>query len=370
MIETATQCTIEHNNSSEVTSQERDLTTASVTSNEESLFQQQTTVVILPAELITPANTTSEGSSSYNVIEGTPFNDTLSGSEGNDLISGLAGNDVLFGFSGDDILDGGSGVDQMNGGAGNDVYYVDNVSDQVVELAGLGVDIVYTSVSYILPVNVENGTALGSANINLTGNGIDNVLTGNSGSNFIDGGAGADTMVGGLGSDNYVVNNVNDEVIENPFEGQDSIFTSVSFTLPDNVENLVAQGGVFDITLTGNSGDNFIVGGQGNNVLIGAGGADTFVFDLNLGGGFGNDTVNDFTVAQGDKLLFRGVLDNDGVPGLSVNDLISMETAAVSHPNAGADTLFTFATGSVTLAGINVSDFNDPAIAAQIIVQA
>jgi trimeric autotransporter adhesin len=43
-----------------------------------------------------------------------------------------------------------TGVDRLSGGAGNDVYVVDNAGDLVVEDAAAGIDLVQSSVSYVL----------------------------------------------------------------------------------------------------------------------------------------------------------------------------------------------------------------------------
>ena len=51
-----------------------------------------------------------------------------------------------------------------------------------------------------------------------------NALFGNAGSNILDGGAGADAMIGGCGNDAYFVDNISDQTIENPGEGNDTVF--------------------------------------------------------------------------------------------------------------------------------------------------
>ncbi|WP_232451380.1 calcium-binding protein [Burkholderia ubonensis] len=70
--------------------------------------------------------------------------------------TGNALNNRIVGNSEDNILDGVTGADVMIGGKGNDTYYVDNVGDQVVELAGEGIDTVQSKISYTLGDHVEN----------------------------------------------------------------------------------------------------------------------------------------------------------------------------------------------------------------------
>jgi Ca2+-binding RTX toxin-like protein len=124
-------------------------------------------------------------------------------------------------------------------------------------------------------------------------------LIGNSADNILNGGAGADTMLGGLGNDTYYVDNAGDVVTENVNAGVDTVYARSSYTLTDNVENLILTG-VAAINGTGNILNNQLVGNTASNTLNGGAGNDLLdggVSDVyNLGivdvliGGAGNDT--------------------------------------------------------------------------------
>jgi hypothetical protein len=71
-------------------------------------------------------------------------------------------------------------------------------------------------------------------------------------------------------------------------------------------------------TLTGTTNRDVITGGLGSDNLTGGLGADNFVYNTARDG---IDTITDFTVAQADKLDFRGLATNLGQTG---NNLISL----------------------------------------------
>ena len=180
---------------------ETDTVTISYTVTEDVTGETDTADVILTIE---GESNTIEGDDGDNVLDGTPADDTINGGAGNDTI------------------DGAEGADTMDGGTGDDIFNVDNAGDTVIEAAGEGYDRVNTTVSYTLAENVEMGTARGTADIDLTGNGGDNWLNGNAGSNVLtglagndrlqgrggndtlDGGAGNDNLYGGDGIDTFV----------------------------------------------------------------------------------------------------------------------------------------------------------------------
>lgn len=129
-----------------------------------------------------------------------------------DTLLGGVGNDDLNGYLGNDRLDGGIGDDVMRGWGGNDTYVIDSIWDEVIETwddgsdTG-GVDTIESSISYSLDrwAFLENLMLTGKANLNATGNSLDNTILGNAGNNEINGLGGSNRLIGGGGNDTYVV---------------------------------------------------------------------------------------------------------------------------------------------------------------------
>jgi Ca2+-binding RTX toxin-like protein len=153
-----------------------------------------------------------------------------------------------------------------------------------------------------------------SGNDVLSGGAGDDLLYGQSGDDVLDGGAGNDTLKGSTGNDSYVVDSTKDSVVEASGSGTDTVLSSLSYTLPTNVENLTLAADAGDIDAAGNTLANALIGNGGNNVLNGGAGADT------LTGGEGTDTYELTTTTGGTDLITDFL---SGTDTIRINDLAS-----------------------------------------------
>ena len=270
-------------------------------------------------------------------------------------LTGSNFNDELTGNAVANILDGGLGADILTGGKGNDTYVVDG-ADVVVELAGAaeGLDTVQSSISYRLTANVEYLVLTGTSAINGIGNNLDNRLDGNSGANILDGRTGADKMNGGGGNDTYVVDNLGDEITENPSAGTDLVMTYVNQSLGNNLENLRLMGseamnGIgngLNNTIWVNTGNNVVDGGTnlmsgtasiGDTLSYEFGATSGITFDLGTSGkqktgGSGTDTAINFENLIGSNY-------NDVLAGNYSTSLVRTTTISVLDGLGGIDTV-------------------------------
>ncbi|HSI96502.1 MAG: hypothetical protein ACAH09_13185 [Methylophilaceae bacterium] len=221
--------------------------------------------------------------------------DVFSGS-GNLIFSG--GHAILSGVNIGDIV--------VNGGGTLSIKFNENATQ--VRINEALSSIAYSNSSDTPPASVQIDWSFKDGNVSTQGAGgeksalgsvivnITSLISGTDGDDVLQGSVGADSMDGGRGSDTYIVNHTGDSVAEGytaaEAGGNDTVQSSVSFTLSSNLDNLTLTGtgnidGVgnsLDNLLLGNSGSNMLSGGDGADVLNGAAGNDTLL------GGLGNDT--------------------------------------------------------------------------------
>jgi Ca2+-binding RTX toxin-like protein len=173
------------------------------------------------------------------------------------LVGNANGNQII-GNDGDNTINGQGGIDQLIGRGGNDMYFVDNVSDEVIENGGQGNDQVRTSVNYTLTPGADVEllrpiflTSTGAGN--LTGNETGNSVVGNDGNNVLNGGSGNDSLTGRLGQDSFLF----DTALSAAF----NVDTITDFSVADDTIQL--DDDVFSSSLgLGNiSAGEFVIGG-------------------------------------------------------------------------------------------------------------
>lgn len=220
------------------------------------------------------------------------------GNAGDNILNGAFGDDTLYGGAGNDILRDDGGSDRMVGGHGDDSYFVNSTGDRVIEYANEGHDRVNSDITLELrhhSQHIEELNLLGRANIDGTGNGLDNTIWGNAGDNVLNGAQGNDTLIGGAGND----------------------------TFRDD---------------------------GGDDVFLGQAGADVFVF----AGRFGNDIIRDFQAAQaGEVIDLSGVRSITGFADLRAHHLTQTARGTVIDDHQGNTVLVQ----GVAIADLSADDF-------------
>ncbi|KJV06800.1 calcium-binding protein [Methylocucumis oryzae] len=342
-------------------------------------------------------------------IQGRDGNDKLYGDEGDDWLYGEDGDDKLISGVGADGLNGGTGTDtyviEANWGEdsisdpANNLAPLDIIefapsisassiqlakyanTDLVLRLNGtfntLRISNFFTASNCVKEVRFADGTTWNVAfitnwvsnidlnvsqtligfsyadtltgfmgNDTLYGLGGDDILYGGQGDDDLDGGVGIDAMLGELGNDHYVVDNIYEFVIENADEGTDLVLSSITFTLPANVEQLTlvgssalnATGNSLDNVLTGNAGANKLTGGMGNDSYYVSTG-DTVVEASSAG----TDTVLadiSYTLSSNvENLILTGAAALTAVGNTQNNSLTGNSAANTLNGSSGADTL-------------------------------
>ena len=290
---------------------------------------------------------------------GNGLDNQLTGTSGKNILIGGEGNDTLIGGDGDDTLDGGFGnlivagaspsTGLLSAGPARSSQLITPAADD--NLVGTnGIDVaVFTGKSSDYQISISNNvivvTDLNPADgddgtdtlrsieiMRFTDRDI-TVTQGTPNDDSLDlTGADGATGAGGDGNDTYFVDDLNDLVLELFDEGIDTILSSVTLVLGDNIENLILVG-IGPINATGNDINNELAGNANNNVLSGLGGMD------NLDGGRGDDILDGGAGADtlaggpGNDTYF---VDNIGdiVTESSPSDL-ALASARVARPRLG-----------------------------------
>ena len=290
-------------------------------------------------------------------VVGTVRSDLVVGQNGGAVLTTLGGNDTLIGGTGSDLLDAGTGNDviiasrgrdAVLGGAGIDTFVFDFERDQaIIQAVGTktqittalgittltdveslkfntttvattaaltatlrgdaGYDRTEIATTFVADDLVNAITMVGTRNIGFIGGALANNVLGNSANNQIHGEGGNDRLFGGLGED-YL------------------------------------NGGSGDDYLHGGAGNDTLTGGTGNDILSGRQGADLFVASE------GSNTVDDFCIAQGDTVAFRGYTTADLVT--SLGHYLAGQTSAADRFTLSYETINGKATLSIaSLAG-------------------
>ena len=297
-------------------------------------------------------NDTLVGGTGNDTIYGWNGGNTITAGSGNQTLYSESGNDLVTGGTGNDTLISVAGNDTLIGGTGNTTFVVSSATDVIqAQATGSNTNTLESSVSYVLPANIQNLTGTGNADITLTGNDLNNTITANSDNDTLVAGTGVATMNGGSGNDTFVVNNVNDVVqAQSTGSNINTVLTSVNYVAPSNVQNLTGTGST-DITMTGNDLNNVITANSGNDTLI----AGTGVATLN--GGTGNDTfvinnLNDVIQAQSTGSNVNTVQTSfDYVAPVNVQNITGTGSANLTLTGNGLNNIITANSGNDTLAG-------------------
>ncbi len=255
---------------------------------------------------------------------GTEDSDVLQGDKLSDVLRGMGGDDDLYGHGGADVLEGGAGNDRLYGGLGDDTFVFGRHSNSDVVRDRLGSDVILLDAG-IAPQDVvllrtgeheagglylqndalvlsiahtgaqlwmydffEGDTAQGVQQVRFADGTVwsrtDMVERAGSSVTGV-----ANHVTGSAADDTFTVDNSYDRITEAPGGGVDTVFSSVSYTLPENLEILYL--GPLALNATGSKGDNVLYGNGLDNWLEGHGGNDEYH------GGMGDDRYTD-TVAS------------------------------------------------------------------------
>jgi Ca2+-binding RTX toxin-like protein len=157
---------------------------------------------------------------------------------------------------------------------------------------------------------VRNGKlSLDVAGDYLTGGAGSDTIIGWDGDDTLLGGTGTDNLAGGKGNDLYYVDNAVDIVLEKADEGRDTVVSTSSYSLSENVE-ILRYIGADSGTLVGNALANTIFGSAQGDRIDGGAGIDSLV------GGKGDDT---YVISDLGDIIFENAGDGTDLVESSIN---------------------------------------------------
>jgi Ca2+-binding RTX toxin-like protein len=351
----------------------------------------------------TTGNDTLTGTAHDDSIYADAGNDNLTGLAGNDELYGSVGDDTLTGGQGNDTLIGGEGADtyRFSKGDGNDeILNYDKAGADIIEFNFLPSDINLA----LRDIATNNLTIIyGTSKVTLNGyffdsptpdvpivrvdhfkfinavqwkaddnalaaklgaiqgtaandfiNGFaswaesfngwagNDTLNGGGGNDTLNGGTGTDLLIGGAGDDNYIIDNSGDKISENANSGIDNVSSSISYTLPSYVENLMltalagsAIGNSGSNILTGNSSNNNLTSGDNNDWLIGSLGKDSYFLKES------SPATDTLMIAKGDSLVNSFDIANNFSLGKSISSSLGVDKLDLSSALIAANTVAT-----------------------------
>jgi Ca2+-binding RTX toxin-like protein len=308
-----------------------------------------TFVVNNAADVISDTSSTAANTLYSSVSYSLPTNVNTLILTGTGNLVGLAnttGGDVLLANSGADTLISAVGLlDQLEGGTGSDLFEVNYVSDTVTVGKSHGIDTIQSSVSFSAAANVADLVFTGTAAVSGTGNSLANLIIANDGSDTLTAGSGLATLQGGAGNDVFVINNLNDVVIDTSTTSANTLRSSVSYTLPTNINALVLTGSAA-LSGTANNGADTLTSNTGLDTLTGGDGNDLFIVSKSTD--IVQDTWTTTTNALQASVSFS-------LP-TNVNALTFTGSTAVEGFGNAANDLMTANTGADTLVAGNGND--------------
>lgn len=259
-----------------------------------------------------------------------------------DVIDSGTGIDTVVAAAGDDYLKDRGGADRYDGGTGFDTLAYDGWFFRPQDaVRGISADL---SLGTVIGPDGMTDTVIGIEAVTGTfrqdlirGDSVGNQLAGLAGADRLDGRGGFDFVTyaldAGQGGTDGIKVNLGAGTVRDGFGNLDKLVsiegvvgTAAADSFADNASNNFFDGGAGNDTLRFSAGNDIATGGAG---------ADTFVF---RGTAFDDDTVNDYSVAQGDRIVFDA----------------ATSFADLTLTNVAGGVYVQFGSGSVTIMGVTV----------------